>query len=103
MKYHTKCVIPELIEILAKLAKKDILSGFKLGGGTSLALRYGHRKSIDIDLFSVNAFESLAIQNELTSTFPTLEELNRTKGSLCLSINNVKVDILYHPAILIMK
>ena len=96
MKFHTECIVPELIDILAKLTQKDILAGFELGGGASLALRFGHRKSIDIDLFSVNRFQSLIIQHELASVFHTLQELNRTEGSLCLSINNIKVDILLH-------
>lgn len=33
-------------------------SGFRLVGGTALSLKYGHRTSIDIDLFSEKALEN---------------------------------------------
>ncbi len=35
----------------------DALDSFFLVGGTCLALRYGHRKSMDLDLFSVKDFD----------------------------------------------
>ncbi|RYY65864.1 MAG: hypothetical protein EOO13_16585 [Chitinophagaceae bacterium] len=39
-------------ELVVDLQKLDSLKQFSLAGGTSLALRFNHRKSIDIDLFS---------------------------------------------------
>ncbi|MBN1647633.1 MAG: nucleotidyl transferase AbiEii/AbiGii toxin family protein [Spirochaetales bacterium] len=103
MKFHTECIVPELIRILEALSHNDILGSFQLGGGTSLALQFGHRKSLDIDLFSVKPFQSLVIQNELATTLPELQILNRTAGSLCLAGNKVKLDILHHPYPLIQK
>ena len=45
-------VDPRLISILKELQALPSLAEFVLAGGTNLALRYNHRKSIDIDLIS---------------------------------------------------
>lgn len=44
-------VTPELIEAIKELQKLPSLNAALLGGGTNLAIRYGHRQSVDIDLF----------------------------------------------------
>ena len=41
-----------LYNLIAELQSLDFLNRFSLAGGTSLAIRFNHRKSIDIDLFS---------------------------------------------------
>lgn len=53
-----------LIETIKELQNLPSLSKFALGGGTNLAIRYNHRKSIDIDLFcseiiGFNGFENI--------------------------------------------
>ena len=45
-------VSPNLISLIKDLQRLNSLQSFNLGGGTNLALRFNHRKSIDIDLFS---------------------------------------------------
>ncbi len=45
-------VSKELITTIQELLSLPSLSKFALGGGTNLAYRYNHRKSIDIDLFA---------------------------------------------------
>lgn len=45
-------VSKELITTIKELLSLPSLSKFALGGGTNLAYRYNHRKSIDIDLFT---------------------------------------------------
>lgn len=45
-------VDPRLISLLKELQALPSLAEFVLAGGTNLALRYNHRKSIDIDLIS---------------------------------------------------
>nr|WP_294990468.1 nucleotidyl transferase AbiEii/AbiGii toxin family protein [uncultured Sediminibacterium sp.] len=51
MSHHTP-VSDELLETIHELQQLSSLSEFGLAGGTNLALRYGHRISVDIDLFS---------------------------------------------------
>ena len=61
------------LDILKKLMNLSELSDFSLAGGTALALRYGHRISVDLDLFSAVDFDSDQIINVLSKEFPTLK------------------------------
>ena len=47
LSYRT--IEPNTLELLNKLSQLSILSDMRLVGGTSLALQYGHRKSVDLD------------------------------------------------------
>lgn len=40
------------LELLKNLQSEPLLKNFNLVGGTALALRIGHRKSVDLDLFT---------------------------------------------------
>jgi hypothetical protein len=88
-------VSPDLVKILRVLMSMEELSTFSLGGGTSLALRFEHRSSLDIDLFSTERFDSESLMNGLRRRFGEIEIFNRTVGSLCLAIRGVKVDVLH--------
>lgn len=48
----TESVSKAIIDALHKLMNFDELHSFRLVGGTSLSLQFGHRQSIDIDLFT---------------------------------------------------
>lgn len=56
---HYETVTPLLKKILHKIMENPIFDPFYLVGGTSLSLRLGHRKSIDIDLFTNAPYGSL--------------------------------------------
>lgn len=43
--------------VLRELRQASILTHFYLGGGTGLALRLGHRRSVDLDFFSDHLFD----------------------------------------------
>lgn len=49
---HLETVTPETLDLIRKLMQEKCLEHFKLVGGTALALKLGHRTSVDIDLFS---------------------------------------------------
>ncbi|MDA3942226.1 MAG: nucleotidyl transferase AbiEii/AbiGii toxin family protein [Bacteroidetes bacterium] len=83
------------LELLIKLQQKDYMKGFYLVGGTALALKMGHRKSIDLELFSNFSFDTAQLLENISADFPfTLffSANNTLKGS----INQVQVDILAH-------
>ncbi len=46
---HTESVDSNTFELLQTLMADPLLDGFFLAGGTNIALRIGHRKSIDLD------------------------------------------------------
>ncbi len=64
-------------------------------GGTALSLQIGHRRSIDIDLFSSSPFDVEEKVLFLQKAFD-YNNLNRFKNSLLGSIRNIKVDIISH-------
>lgn len=47
-----KAVSEELLSLITDLNSLESLTPFAIAGGTNLALRYNHRESVDIDLFS---------------------------------------------------
>lgn len=72
------------------------LNQFALAGGTNLALRYGHRQSIDLDLFTDQSFSTVEATEELLALFPEAIITDESKNTLSLVINGVKVDLLAH-------
>ncbi len=49
---HTEVVSGKTLELLKKLEAENAMTRFNLAGGTSLALYLGHRRSVDLDLFT---------------------------------------------------
>lgn len=92
---HKETVDPSTLELLIQIQQKEYLKGFYLVGGTALALRLGHRKSVDIDLFSNFSFDAVQMLEYLSADFPFMlffSANNTIKGS----INQVQMDILAH-------
>lgn len=52
-------VSPILKEVLEDLMIDDLFSPYRVVGGTALSLQYGHRISVDIDLFTDVDYDSL--------------------------------------------
>ncbi len=92
---HTETVEQSTLELLIKLQKQEYLKGFYLVGGTALALKIGHRKSIDIDLFSDFSFDVSYIVENLSADF-SFELFFAAKNAIKGSINNIQIDILAH-------
>jgi predicted nucleotidyltransferase component of viral defense system len=75
------------------------LKPFSLVGGTALSLRYGHRSSIDLDLFYHEKFDSTIIENELIKYFGDdyfTEGGHKNLGIFCY-LRKIKIDIVYFP------
>jgi hypothetical protein len=92
---HKETVDTTTLELLIQIQQKEYLKGFYLVGGTALALKIGHRKSIDIDLFSNFNFDAGRILDNLSADFPFklfFSANNTIKGS----IDQVQVDIIAH-------
>ncbi len=99
---HPETIDSPTLELLKQLQSKDYLKGFYLVGGTALALRIGHRKSVDIDLFSGFGFDTVQMLENLSNDF-NLNLFYSAGNTLKGSINNVQVDILAHRYPLISK
>lgn len=83
------------LELLTQLQQKDYLKGFYLVGGTALALKMGHRKSVDLDLFSNFNFDAGQMLENLSADF-NYQLFFSANNTLKGSINSVQVDILAH-------
>jgi len=83
------------LALLERLQDQAYLQEFYLVGGTALSLYYGHRESIDIDLFTNRPFDTAFLMEKLVNDFSF--QLNYSaKQTLKGSVSNVKVDIINH-------
>lgn len=89
---HVETVEPNTLELLKRLMDKPYLSSFCLVGGTSLSLQFGHRKSIDLDLFSELDFDGDQLLESLEQDFQHIEVLTKMKGTLFTRVQGIKVD-----------
>lgn len=88
-------VEPGTLGLLKTLTSLPNLSGFRLVGGTAFSLLLGHRKSIDIDLFTDRPFDKEFLKDILNDSFPTVSFLdNRSAAILQCFINGVKTDFV---------
>ena len=93
---YTQTVEPGTLSLLKKLMELPSLRPFSLVGGTAMALRYGHRSSIDLDLFYHEDFDHAKIEEELRTIFGkdlVYESGHKQIGIFCY-IRKVKVDIV---------
>ena len=85
------------LDLLKRLMNLSELSAFSLAGGTALTLRYGHRISVDLDLFSSVDFDSDFIINVLSKEFSALVIHSTNNIGIFCYIDDVKVDFVkYH-------
>jgi hypothetical protein len=57
------------LDVLKKLMQMPEMNDFYLVGGTALALYYGHRLSVDIELFSTTEFTNESLIKTLEKKF----------------------------------
>lgn len=66
---HKETVEPGTLELLKRLQSEPLLTSFNLVGGTALALRIGHRKSVDLDLFTREKFDLEELKSMLIEKY----------------------------------
>jgi predicted secreted acid phosphatase len=69
------------------------LTKFHLAGGTALALYLGHRRSIDLDLFTPFPFDSETMEKYLAEKYHFESDFRRN-NTLKGTINTVKIDCI---------
>lgn len=84
-----------MLELLNGLMQVPEVKAFALIGGTSLALRYGHRKSLDLDFFSNQRFNELQLLLSLKSRYGKhLEESSQEMQTLRVFIHEIKIEFI---------
>jgi len=91
---HLSTVKPSTLAILKRLMSIPEFSSFALVGGTALSLRYGHRVSVDLDLFSSTPFENEAVVEVLNSNVSALNIVGTNTVGVFAYIDGVKVDLV---------
>jgi hypothetical protein len=85
------------MEVLIKLMQIPELQSFVLVGGTNLSLRFGHRLSIDIDLFTKELFSPDAMYPALKQHFDHVDLSGKNDSMLFIYINDIKIDLVTLP------
>ncbi len=93
---QTAAVAPSTLELLSKLQSETVLGSTRLVGGTALSLQIGHRKSDDLDLFSTETLDGLAVQELLVGKYGFIPSVI-TENTLIGFIHGVKIDVIFHP------
>jgi hypothetical protein len=87
-----QAVSSDLIKLLNELFTFHELDSFRLVGGTSLALQIGHRKSLDLDLFTDKIFDKQALLQFLADTFTEFKVNWENRNGFTCFIREIKVD-----------
>ncbi len=97
--FHLSTVDPETFSLLKKVFSVPyVKKQFALAGGTSLALQTGHRKSVDVDLFSEKPFVPADVENLLAgNTEWQYEPVSRGERMLFCFIDKIKCDFVNEP------
>jgi hypothetical protein len=90
---HKETVERETFELLTKLMQDEKLKAFNLVGGTALALYLGHRKSIDLDLFTQNEFDAKDLEKYMFERY-NFETTVFNKNTLMGFVAGIKIDFI---------
>lgn len=96
---HIKTVEPHTFSILEQLLGMPELQDFSLVGGTALSLLYGHRMSVDLDLFSNEHFENFIIIEAFKKKFEDkfITEEKQARFGIFGYVSDLKIDLVRHP------
>lgn len=86
-------VEPHTLELLRSLMAMPSLSGLRLVGGTSLALQFGHRNSVDLDFFG-SLDDTLFTFRECLEGIGHVNVIKETKSIRIYNIDGVKIDFV---------
>jgi hypothetical protein len=96
-----QAVEDQMLKILGELMRLPYLKDHYLVGGTNLALRNGHRTSIDLDLFVHKDFDegyTFRLNQELKETYgDRLDTVSVSEVGVFGFIDDVKVDFVNYP------
>ena len=87
---YEKVINAKTKRVLESLDKIEIIKNFYLAGGTALALQLGHRKSIDLDLFSRKDFSTEELKTIL-SQMGRLKIYSEEERTLNANLNGDKI------------
>ncbi|MHB1278705.1 MAG: nucleotidyl transferase AbiEii/AbiGii toxin family protein [Bacteroidia bacterium] len=93
---HYKTVTAETLGFLKLIQANEQFRDLLLVGGTSLALQYGHRQSIDLDFFGQLTLSGEEISTELKN-IGKVQVINTSKSIHVFLLDGVKIDFVNYP------
>lgn len=95
---YLETISTSTLGLLIELQKLNSLKDTRLVGGTALSLQFGHRISVDLDLFAYNSeFDFFSVVSEIKRKGFNIEIRKQSANVLISMIENVKVDIVNYP------
>jgi len=94
-------VTDSLWNLTRDLQKSEVFKDYFLVGGTSLALQMGHRKSVDIDLFTQKSIDKEAVFNFFDKNYAGYKVIRSQNIIHQFLVNDIKVDLVRHNSVLI--
>lgn len=88
-----KTIEPHTLELLTDIMKEPMFAEMRLVGGTALALQYGHRQSVDLDVFGKMP-EDAEIMEDVLSSIGDLQVLKVSERIRIYFIDKIKVDFV---------
>lgn len=82
-------------ELLKLFMDDAAFKPFALAGGTALSLQIGHRKSIDLDLFTTEEFNPVQLEKYLNGKYAFQGDV-LAGASLKGEVNGIKLDFIRH-------
>lgn len=94
MTFYPEVMPPTQQSVLRQLAPIAAERGFFLAGGTGLAIQMGHRRSVDLDWFSAEAIDPMALATDLRQAGVPLEVIDVREGTLHGTARGVALSFL---------
>ena len=88
-----RTIVPHTLELLRHMMAEPYLQGCRLVGGTALALQYGHRSSVDLDMFGDVPDDDQALL-EILEGFGEVQGKKTSKYIKTFVVDNIKVDFV---------
>lgn len=88
-----KTVEPHTLELLKHIMAEPLFSDIRLVGGTALALQYGHRRSVDLDIFG-SMPQDAEVMEERLSSIGDLHVIKNSERIRIYSLDKIKVDFV---------
>ncbi len=90
---HWQTITPAMREVLRFMGQQPFAKRFYLAGGTALALRLGHRVSVDLDFFSATDEITRPTRQEILTALTPLSPLTleEADGNLLLEVSGLHV------------
>jgi hypothetical protein len=94
--WHPETITAGTAETLRTLRDRSLIGNAYLAGGTALALRFGHRLSVDLDFFTPELFDEDALLTRVQA-MPEFSLVSKAPSTIHAVIQGTKVSFLGYP------